>query len=115
MRARRRRPLLAQLDEDLVAPVAERDASLRGVEAHDDAITVFEPKLTVRQRRDGEIAVALNPGARELRGVAQFVDLARRLRRGQGAEAGERAEQRERIGPALKGQGSAPDPGSRDE
>src|SRR6202034_362425 len=80
-----------------------------------DAVVVLKPKLAIGERRDGEIAVALNPCAGELRDIAELVDLARGLGRRNGAKAGERADQRERIGPAPEGEGSAPDPGPGDE
>ena len=107
--------LSAQLDENLVAPVAQRDPGLLGGEAHDDAVVVLKPEFAVREGGDGEIAVALDPCARELRDVAEFIDLARRLRRCNGADAVERADERERVAPAPEGEGSAADPRSGDE
>ena len=95
-----RPPLLTHVDENLVAPIAQRDPGLLSVQAHDDAVVVLKPEFAVRERRDCKIAIALNPCAWKLRDVAELVDLARRLRRGQGADAIERADQRERIGPA---------------
>ena len=68
-------PLLRQLDIELVAPLAEREPRLRGVEPHDHAVAVLEPDFAVRLGGDGETPRALNPRAGELGDVGELCRL----------------------------------------
>src|SRR5271165_5840038 len=107
--------LFRQFDKDLVPPRAEGQAGLLCSQAHDDAIPVLEPQFARCGRGDCEAACALDIGAGELGDVLKLIDLARRLQRGQRAESNQRANQGERISPALKGQRAAPDARAGDE
>ena len=56
------RPLLRELDVELVTSLAEREPRLRGVQTHDDSVAVLEPDFAIRLGGDGEVACALDPG-----------------------------------------------------
>ena len=107
--------LLRQLNEDLVAAGAEREAGLISVKTHDDAMVVGEPNLAGVRGRNGERPRPLNIGAGELEDVPEAINFARCFEMRDSPEADELARESERVGSAFERQRPAADPGPGDE